>query len=527
MPGLVRRVTVPAGLIVAAIVGAIGLSVAWSRALPGVFFDDGIYVLLAQALAGGHGLHYLGVPGAPPAAKYPPLFPLALAAVSYLRSGAAAFPLFQLLNVALTAVGAGVFAWYLERGLRFPRLFAAGVALAAWITVDAWRYAVIPLSEPLFTLALALALFAAARLEQGRQTAGELALVLLTFAVAYYTRTIGVAAIVAAILALALRRRARPAAALALGAALLMLPWLIWSAAAARAVPPDLADVLGPYSGWLTRQLVASPGAFAASFVRSLPPLGERLLGTVLPGAPPLALALLALPVVLVAAYGGRDLWRRSPATLLAVALYIAVLALWPFVTRRLVAPVAPWLILLLAGGFLALARARSAGVRRAALVVGGAWSIWFVAASAVRLLERRHDDVLVERSAERADAAAAVRAATPPDAVIGSAELWAGIHLLTGRAVAPSARFQPVADAGTPVWGTPAAQLALWRRTGVSYLWVMPGAPVEGAALNALTQACGADAVRLVASSSRGQLLRLGSTPACPRGLPAPAGAR
>ncbi len=499
----------------------LGLTVAWSRALPGVFFDDGIYVLLAKSIATGHGLHYLGVPGAPPAAKYPPLFPLALAGAWRLRPGPGAFPLFQLLNIALTALGACAFAWYLERGLRYPRAFAAGVALAAWVTVDAWRYAVIPLSEPLFTLAFVLALVAAVRVEQGRETARDWVLLLLAFAGAYYTRTIGVVAILAPIAALALGRRWRAAAVLALGGAVLVLPWLLWSAAAARAVPPDLADVLGPYSGWLTRQITDSPGAFVATLAASLPPLGARLLGTVLPGAAPAVLAVLALPFVGVAVAGARDLWSRSRAAVLGVVLFVGVLAVWPFVTRRLIAPVAPWLILLVAAGFLALARARAAGVRRAALIAGGAWAVWFVAVSATRLIERRHDDVLVERSAELADAAEAVRRTTPADAVIGSAELWAGIHVLTGRAVAPSARFQMVVGPGAPIWGTPAQQLQLWRRTGIGYLWVMPGAPVESAALTALTGACGAGAVRTVATSSRGALLRLERTPTCPGGIP------
>src|SRR5436190_17278816 len=48
------------------------------RALVGAFYDDGIYVVLAKALAEGHGFHYIHLPGAPPAVHYPVLYPFAL-----------------------------------------------------------------------------------------------------------------------------------------------------------------------------------------------------------------------------------------------------------------------------------------------------------------------------------------------------------------------------------------------------------------------------------------------------------------
>ena len=47
----------------------------------GVFWDDGVYLLTAQALASGEGYRYAYLPGTPPAIHYPPGFPLLLAAL--------------------------------------------------------------------------------------------------------------------------------------------------------------------------------------------------------------------------------------------------------------------------------------------------------------------------------------------------------------------------------------------------------------------------------------------------------------
>src|SRR5687768_2946116 len=128
----------------AAAVFAAGLAVLlWSPSAVGVFFDDGIYVLLGKALASGDGLHYAGVAGTPPAPKYPPLFPLALAAVWKISpSFPASVPYLKAVGVGFAIVAAGLFAWYVQRALRFPAWFALLTAAGAWATVEVWRYAV-------------------------------------------------------------------------------------------------------------------------------------------------------------------------------------------------------------------------------------------------------------------------------------------------------------------------------------------------------------------------------------------------
>jgi len=65
-------------VIVAAGFAAVGLLV-WAAVSPGVWNDDGAYLLLGKSLAEGEGLRYSQVPGSLPGAKFPPLYPLFLA----------------------------------------------------------------------------------------------------------------------------------------------------------------------------------------------------------------------------------------------------------------------------------------------------------------------------------------------------------------------------------------------------------------------------------------------------------------
>ena len=64
---------------VAVALGALAAgALALNDSLVGVFYDDGLYAVLARSLASGHGYAYLHLPGAPAATHFPPLYPLIL-----------------------------------------------------------------------------------------------------------------------------------------------------------------------------------------------------------------------------------------------------------------------------------------------------------------------------------------------------------------------------------------------------------------------------------------------------------------
>jgi hypothetical protein len=506
-----------APLAAAAFASALALLL-WSPSAVGVFFDDGIYVLLGKALAAGDGLRYTGVAGAPPAPKYPPLYPLALAAVWKISpSFPASVPYLKAVGVGFAIIAAGLFAWYVQRALRFPAWFALLTAAGAWATVEVWRYAVVPLSEPLFLLTLILCLAAAARVEQRPDSKTATILLLAAFAAAYYTRTIAVIVPVAAVITQLLQRRWRTAVWIALGSGFVMLPWMVWTRAAADRISPHLADVLGGYGMHLASQVSMDPAGYVVGLAGRAVEIARRMLEAVLP-AVPVAVQLAATPVLVVlGGFGVARLWRRSPTTVLAVLAYFGVLVLWPFVSRRLLAPIAPWLVLAVAAGCYDLyERARQRpGARKAVAVLSTCWALAFAIANAAALLAREHDRLHLSRSVRLLSAAQAVSQTVPSGGVVAAPELWAGLHLYTGRTVAPSVRFRPIGT-GEAQWGTPAEQLALWQSVGAGYVLLEFGPAVNGDALQLIQQRCGNTAVQLVARAEGMDLVRLALDDAC-----------
>jgi hypothetical protein len=146
-------------LLVGFVVLGVGVA-AWSPIPAGVWHDDGVYMLVGKAIAGGHGLTYDGVVGAPPAAKFPPLYPAFLAVLWTVFRGIGAVTLAATsFNILFLAVGAGLFAKAIHENSGFSVRSSAAVAVLAFVSTDVLRAALIPLSESLF-LALTAAAFA-------------------------------------------------------------------------------------------------------------------------------------------------------------------------------------------------------------------------------------------------------------------------------------------------------------------------------------------------------------------------------
>ena len=125
---------------------AVGIA-SWQPIPAGVWHDDGTYMLIGNALAGGHGFSYYGVTGAPPATKFPPVYPLVLAAIwTVTRSIGAATLVASSLNVGLIAAAGALFGRTLHRTAGLPLGLSLAVAGLGFASTDLVRTALIPLS---------------------------------------------------------------------------------------------------------------------------------------------------------------------------------------------------------------------------------------------------------------------------------------------------------------------------------------------------------------------------------------------
>lgn len=229
-----------------------------------------------------------------------------------------------------------------------------------------------------------------------------------------------------------------------------------------------------------------------------------------------MALLLLALLVP-----GCVALWRSSrTAALLLLGLAIQGV-FWPFVDRRLLLPLHPWIVLACALGLRHWATVGSGGRRRGRRLVPLVGLLWLVGLA--HTLGRAGSTAegiagaLRGREAITGAAVAAVRDWVPPGRVVGAPELWAILHLRTGHPVAPSARFRPGA-AGLERAGTPEEQFRLWAVAGFDAL-VAEG-EVHDEALRVMREACGPGAFTVPAAGPGFRLVRLEWDDACRRRL-------
>jgi len=494
---------------------ALGLAV-WEPFPPGIWHDDGVYVLLGRSLAEGDGLRYVGIPGAPLAGKFPPLFPLLLSLVWFFFPD---FPenlsLLGGVNLVLTALAGGVFAGYLKKVLKIPASFALALTAFIWISAHLWRVAWIPLSEPLFLLSLLLALWAGGRMESKRG-AGPVVLFLFMGGLALYARTLGIAVLAAGVVSLLAAGRKQAALGTAVGTLGLSLPWVWWSRRAADTVPEALLDTLGPYTGWLSAQIFQGPWDFALFVLGNVGHLLSRTLTLLTPGlaVPPLLMGVVVIPLLLLGLW---ELLSRSRLLVLTFFFSLGILAVWPFQELRLLVPFQPILMLTMVMGFWRLLYSMnlSPRLRIPVSVVALVWVVFFGSVSVVRLAGGWSMESYGVRSAALLDAARAVSEKTPPDAVVGAPELWPGIHLLTGRTVVQSARFRPLAGED-PVHGTPEQQYEIWISTGVTHILVEHGGRVHGAAIDRVDALCPPGTVQVLDSQPGRFLVALAWDAAC-----------
>lgn len=499
-------------LLAVALLG-VGLT-SWRPVPAGVWHDDGVYMLVGKALAGGHGFVYDGVAGTPPAAKFPPLYP-ALLAVFWAIAGEIGSVTFLSVfwNLCALAVGGALFARGLQQGLGLSVPTALAVAALGFTSTDLLRTALIPLSEPTFLLFVgaAFALWPDVRREPDRR--GPWLLLSAVLALAVATRSAGVALVLAFALGAIqsdwlrpglggeLEPRSRPTpretvlrvAQLSGPALLVALLWGRWSASATARIPEGARDLLGSYGGWLSDQLLASPGAFLTGLPSHAVGVFSRAGAILIPGLTGTPLAVAGIVVVPLALYGTAILLRRLPPLGWFLVGYFAMLLLWPYLDRRLVAPIHPTVVAACAIAVVTLGtRVGPKGVRTGLSILAAAWVLGFSVVTAYRVADGWPTAPYRLRAERLAASVEALSNTVRPNAVVGAPEFWAALHLHGGFTVAPSVRFDPRSvDPDAPMWGTPDEQITLWQASGIDHLVLEQAGQLHSDALDQIEEAC------------------------------------
>jgi hypothetical protein len=335
--------TVTLGLL-SLVCAALIASYAIGFAAPGfdVYNDDGIYLVTAKALAEGSGYKIISLPEPIAQTKYPPAFPLALAAVWKI------IPRFPQNIYALKMVPFGFALAWLWLVFIYLREKLEAVEPAAWIVLfsvaSPWVLfsSVAFMSETMFAFFLTAALVVIDRVSRAdRPTWSSVLLASALAAAAILTRTAGLPLILAGAGALIIRKKIGSAVAFVSSVCAAIAPSWLWS----MKHLPAPGSFEAYYSGlnyidstltWSQRLgvigtnvaiAIISPGGLMGFFASSLG-------------------LLLSMALAAIVLYGFvLDLKKGITSLNLFVLLYEGMLLLWRYSAIRFWGPVLPFLL--------------------------------------------------------------------------------------------------------------------------------------------------------------------------------------
>lgn len=324
--------------LVAALALAVGVAIL--DGLPvGVVHDDGMYVVLAKALASGQGYRWIHVPGAPPATHFPPGYPAVLA---LLWLAFPAFPqnvvVFKLANACFVAAAAAAWTIFARERLAMSPFGAALLSAVGILGIPVLTLSVMVMSEPLFlAMLIAILLWAERVIDDEWTTRRNLVLLGLAVGAATLVRTHGIALIAAIPLVLLWRRRRFADAALfAVPAILLVLPWQLWSRAHAGVVPDAMRGNYESYGAWLAAGLHADGiGLLWRTAERTSVEILAMFATLAAPSLPGLARYAALAVLAFLSIIGARAFARSAPVSALFLAVYAAIVIVWPFTPAR------------------------------------------------------------------------------------------------------------------------------------------------------------------------------------------------
>ncbi len=431
-------------------VAALAVAVALLTVTPwpvGVYQDDAIYVVLAKALASGDGFRMIDMPGAPHGTHFPPAYPLVLAALWKVYPS---FPdnivLFKFVNTLFLAATA--YGTYRLSRSRLG-LGVGGASLAAIIGTISVVILVITgviLSEPLYMALLIPTLLVAERVaDEGGTRDAALAGALI--GVLSLVRTVGMFALPAALLVLALRRRWREALVLGVTAAPFVIGWQLWLSAYQGEMPHAFVGKYGSYGSWLAEGYREGGVPFArAVLAKNTNGLFGFLGYITLPVSPILPRFISLGTVLLILGIGAFSLRRRMAVTLAFLAIYAGVILAWPFEPIRFALVWWPVLAGLFVAGVRTVWTWRPVGRAPRALRAAGFMAIALVACgycwyNARGVREKWWVNIQSDAGTRAKPIAEWVaRATRPDDVVITDDDLI--VYLYAGRRAVPTATF-------------------------------------------------------------------------------------
>ncbi len=354
-PGAPQRPAARPPWLAAALAALLVLACAIASITPdpiGVFWDDGVYLLTAKALAAGDGYRYMYLPGTPPAIHYPPIFPLVLAALLKVTP---AFPanvaVLKLLNPVLLAVAVFGAARLAVRHFALAPLPSALAVAVCAVTAPVLVLTNVLLSESLFLAALVGALWLADLVVE-RGGARRAAAAGLAIAGLALVRTVGGVLLPAAFVVLWWRRRRRDALVLAACTIAALAPWQWWVWQASRGFPDELRGSYGPYLEWVIGGYRREPALAWDVVVRNAGDLWRAFGIVFAPRLPRVVQWLAAAAALFMLGAGLLALLRRAATLGAFLLLYGAVVLLWPYNPERFTWAIWPLIgVVLLAAG--------------------------------------------------------------------------------------------------------------------------------------------------------------------------------
>ena len=410
----------------------------------GIAQDDGLYMILAKAIATGQGYRFINLPGAPAGVHYPPGYPVLLAAISKLAAGVPGNPwVYAAANIAFLGIGAGfLFALARRAGMGVPLSYVC--ALAGFLMPPALWMNTALLSEPMWLgLAIPWLVYADAA-ERREEVDARTALILgATAGCIALVRSQAATLVLALVVVLALRRRWKPAALALLAAAVVVAPWQLWVARHAGDIPAALSAKYGPYTSWLIDGLRSGGPRFLAGTVlhnvassftilqAMFAPIGGAVLATVLLGVPGLA--------------GAWRLARRNPVVFTAIVAHAAIIVALPFEPQRYIWTSWPLVVLWLCAGGAELwestrspAPGRSSRLRLAVAANLGALALAAVGITTFMLSTGAYRTIARGQQRRIEPTLAWVREHTSANTVVASDDETA-VFLYTGRRAVPA----------------------------------------------------------------------------------------